>query len=214
VVERDLACCGICPLQAPHQRRSRSLAGGEHQETNPCSFVWFASLCYFSSIFDLLPLRCTRVCYLCMQGSLPCLWSSTMATHQVWFVLEVKRILKLFLQVHCATPVWPVPLVNVSEWPVWPVTTTSLTDGHWQHKLSGKKSLNRSSRLFNPPLGDIKVLSIDIRARCSDSSLTASSSLMLTTREVPFEPVALDVSNHSSWRSNVLIALKVLGPTS
>jgi hypothetical protein len=36
---------------------------------------------------------------------------------------------------------------------------------------------------------------------------------MSTTREVPFEPLALDVSNYSSWRSNVLIALKVLGPT-
>jgi hypothetical protein len=31
--------------------------------------------------------------------------------------------------------------------------------------------------------------------------------------EVPFEPLALDGSNYSSWRSNVLIALKVLGPT-
>jgi hypothetical protein len=36
---------------------------------------------------------------------------------------------------------------------------------------------------------------------------------MSTTCEVPFEPLALDGSNYSSWRSNVLIALKVLGPT-
>ena len=36
---------------------------------------------------------------------------------------------------------------------------------------------------------------------------------MSTTREVPFEPLALDGSNYSSWCSNVLIALKVLGPT-
>jgi hypothetical protein len=36
---------------------------------------------------------------------------------------------------------------------------------------------------------------------------------MSTTREVPFEPLALDGSNYSSWRSNVLIALKVLSPT-
>jgi hypothetical protein len=36
---------------------------------------------------------------------------------------------------------------------------------------------------------------------------------MLTTLEVPFEPLALDGSNYSSWHSNVLIALKVLGPT-
>jgi hypothetical protein len=36
---------------------------------------------------------------------------------------------------------------------------------------------------------------------------------MSITCEVPFEPLALDGSNYSSWRSNVLIALKVLGPT-
>jgi hypothetical protein len=36
---------------------------------------------------------------------------------------------------------------------------------------------------------------------------------MSMTREVLFEPLALDGSNYSSWRSNVLIALKILGPT-
>jgi hypothetical protein len=36
---------------------------------------------------------------------------------------------------------------------------------------------------------------------------------MSTTCEVLFEPLALDSSNYSSWRSSVLIALKVLGPT-
>jgi hypothetical protein len=36
---------------------------------------------------------------------------------------------------------------------------------------------------------------------------------MSKTCEVPFEPLALNGSNYSSWRSNVLIALKVLGPT-
>jgi hypothetical protein len=36
---------------------------------------------------------------------------------------------------------------------------------------------------------------------------------MSTTCEVLFQPLALDGSNYSSWRSNVLIALKVLGPT-
>jgi hypothetical protein len=35
---------------------------------------------------------------------------------------------------------------------------------------------------------------------------------MSTTCEVPFEPLALDGSNYCSWCSNVLIALKVLGP--
>jgi hypothetical protein len=36
---------------------------------------------------------------------------------------------------------------------------------------------------------------------------------MSTTCEVPFEPLALDGSNYSSWCSNILLALKVLGPT-
>jgi hypothetical protein len=36
---------------------------------------------------------------------------------------------------------------------------------------------------------------------------------MSTTCEVPFEPLAFDGSNYPSWHSNVLIALKVLGPT-
>jgi hypothetical protein len=36
---------------------------------------------------------------------------------------------------------------------------------------------------------------------------------MSTTYEVPFEPLAFDGSNYSSRHSNVLIALKVLGPT-
>jgi hypothetical protein len=36
---------------------------------------------------------------------------------------------------------------------------------------------------------------------------------MSTTCEVPFEPLALDDSNYPSWCSNVLIVLKVLGPT-
>jgi hypothetical protein len=36
---------------------------------------------------------------------------------------------------------------------------------------------------------------------------------MSTTCEVPFEPLALDGSIYSSWCSNVLIALKVSGPT-
>jgi hypothetical protein len=66
---------------------------------------------------------------------------------------------------------------------------------------------------IHPSLGGIKVLSIGIRAWCSDSSLTARSFSMSTTFEVPFEPLALDGSNYTSWHSNVLIALKVSGPT-
>jgi hypothetical protein len=33
VVEKDPTCCGNCPLQAPQQRRSRSLVGRELRET-------------------------------------------------------------------------------------------------------------------------------------------------------------------------------------
>jgi hypothetical protein len=43
VVERDPACCGNSPLQAPQRRRSRSLGGGELRETIPCISLWFAS---------------------------------------------------------------------------------------------------------------------------------------------------------------------------
>jgi hypothetical protein len=97
---------------------------------------------------------------------------------------------------------------------------TGLTDHHhrsdrWytvSSSVRGEKEFNLVVTPIHPPLGDIKVISIGIRAWCSDSSLTACSS-MSTTCEVPFEPLALDGSNYSSWRSNVLIALKVLGPT-
>jgi hypothetical protein len=76
-----------------------------------------------------------------------------------------------------------------------------------------EKEFNLVFSPIHPPLGNIKVLSIDIKAWCSDSSLITWSSSMSTTCEVPFEPPALDGSNYSSWRSNVLTALKVLGPT-
>jgi hypothetical protein len=50
VVERDPACCGNYPLQAPQRRHSHSLVGGELRETNLRFFVWFDSLSCFSSI--------------------------------------------------------------------------------------------------------------------------------------------------------------------
>jgi hypothetical protein len=50
VVERDLACCGNRPLQAPQWRRSHSSVGGELRETNPHFFGWFDSLSCFSSM--------------------------------------------------------------------------------------------------------------------------------------------------------------------
>jgi hypothetical protein len=130
VVERDLACCENCPLQAPQRRRSHSLVGGELRETNPCLFVWFDSLSWFSSILHLLPLLSTWVCYLCVQGSLPCLWSSTNATHQVQFVLEVKRCLKSLLQVFCATPVWPVRCTDLTGVTCEVQCLTGLTGHH------------------------------------------------------------------------------------
>jgi hypothetical protein len=62
-------------------------------------------------------------------------------------MLEVKRSLKLFLQVLWATRVWPVQdndLTGVNLWaelgPVLLVYPTSLTSGVWQFKFSGKKS--------------------------------------------------------------------------
>jgi hypothetical protein len=141
VIERDPACCGNCPLQAPQRRRSHSLVGGELRETNPYFIMWFDSLSCFSSIFDLLLLRSTWVCYLCVQGSLPCLWSSIKATHKVWFVLEVKRWLKL-LQVLYATPVWPVTCTGLAGATCEVQCLTSLT-GH--HHRSDRWSIVSSS---------------------------------------------------------------------
>jgi hypothetical protein len=167
VVERDPACCENCPLEAPQRRRSHSLVGGELRETNPCFFVWFDSLSCFSSILHLLPLRSTWVCYLCVQGSLSCLWSSTKATHQVRFVQEFKRCLKSLLQVFYATPVWPVRRTGLTGVTCEVQCLTGRTGHHhrsdrWSTVSSsiwGRKSLIWSSRLFTPPLGDIKVLS-------------------------------------------------------
>jgi hypothetical protein len=90
---------------------------------------------------------------------------------------------------------------------------TGLTGGALSAQVFGEKEFNLVVMPIHPPLSDIKVLSIGIRVWCSDSSLTTWSSLMSTTCEVPFEPLALDDSNYSSWCSNVLIALKVLGST-
>jgi hypothetical protein len=104
----------------------------------------------FSSVFDLLPLRSTWVCYLCVQGSLSYLWSSTKVTHQVWFVLEVKRSLKLFLQVLCGSPVWPVEGNILTGATCWAEPATGVTGDAWQFKFSGMKSFSRSSRIFTP----------------------------------------------------------------
>jgi hypothetical protein len=144
VVERHPTCCGNCPLQAPQRRRSHSLVGGELRETNTCFFVWFDSLSCFSSILHLLPLRSTWVCYLCVQGSLPSLWSSTKATHQVWFVLEVKRCLKLFLQVFCATPVWPVRRTGLTGVTCEVQCLTGLTVHH--HRSDRWSTVSSSAR--------------------------------------------------------------------
>jgi hypothetical protein len=150
-VERDPACCGNCPLQASQWRRSHSLVGGELLETNPCFFVWFASLSCFSSIIDLLPLRSTWVCYLCVQGLLPCLWSYTKATHQVWFVLEVKRCLKLFLQVLCATPAWPVKVTGLTGVTCEVPCLTGLTGRALSAQVFGEKEFNLVITPIQPP---------------------------------------------------------------
>jgi hypothetical protein len=65
---------------------------------------------------------------------------------------------------------------------------------------------------IHPPLGDIKILSIGIRAWCSDLSLTAWSLKMSTTCEVSFEPLRFDGSNYSSWSAHVLHVLHTWGP--
>jgi hypothetical protein len=172
VFERDPACCRNCPLQAPQRRRSRSLVGGELRETNPCFFVWFDSLSCFSSIIDLLLLRSTWVCYLCVQGSLPYLWSSTKATHQVWFVLKVKRCLKLFLQVLCATLAWPVRLTGLTGVSCEVQCLTGLTGGTLSAQVFGEKEFNLVVMPIHPPLGDIKVLSSLPAALCSIRTVT------------------------------------------
>jgi hypothetical protein len=169
--ESDPTCCGNSPLQAPQRRCSRSLVGGELRETNPCIFVWFASLSCFSSTFDLLPLRSTGVCYLCVQGSLHCLWSSTNATRNVWFVLEVKRSWKLSLQVLCATLVWPVIRTGLTGASCEGHWVTGLTSHHHRSdrwalttQVFGEEKLKSIISPINPPLGVIKVLSTDIKA--------------------------------------------------
>jgi hypothetical protein len=43
-VERDPTCCENSPLQAPQQRRRRSLVGGELRETNTCLSKYICGL--------------------------------------------------------------------------------------------------------------------------------------------------------------------------
>jgi hypothetical protein len=115
-------------FQAPQRRRSLSLVGCELRETNPCVSLWFASLSWFLAYlicfyFDLLG------CAICvLQGSLPYLWSSTKATHQVWFVPEVKRSLKLILQVLCGSLVWPMEDNGLIGATCWAAPVTGLTN--------------------------------------------------------------------------------------
>jgi hypothetical protein len=159
------------------------------------------------------------MCYLCVSGSLPCLWSSTKVTHQVWFVLEVKSSLKLFLQVLYATLVWTV-LGNGLTGASWEAeSVTGLTGQHhlsdrWtltvqvfgeeKFKLDrwtltvqvfGEESLSWSSRLFNPPPGNIKVLSRPL-LRSYPSPLAA-----LTTARA--SRASHDAAQHDQWSSSV-----------
>ena len=66
-------------------------------------------------------------------------------------------------------------------------------------------------RLFTPPLGDIKVLSIGIRARFT-SKLNRREETMSTSYEVPIEPLVSDGSNYAFWSINVQNHLRNLGP--
>jgi hypothetical protein len=100
VVERDPTCCGKVPLQTPQWRHSLSLVGGELLETNPCVPLWFVSLSCF-----LAYLICFRL------DLLRCAWVITLLViiyqvHSPSLVCE--RSMKLFLQVLCGAPVWPV----------------------------------------------------------------------------------------------------------
>jgi hypothetical protein len=122
----------------------------------------------FSSIFDLLPLRSTWVCYLCVQRSLPCLWSSTKATHQVWIVLEVKRSLKLFMHVLCGPrpTVYPVEGNGLTGATCWAEPGTGLTgqphrSDRWRLAVQvlGDVKFKSVESPIHPHLGDIKVLS-------------------------------------------------------
>jgi hypothetical protein len=120
----------------------------------------------FSSIFDLLSLRSTWLCYLCVQESLPCLWSSSKVTHQVWFILEVKMSLKMFLQVLCGTPVWPVQGNGLTGATCWAELGTDRTGQSHQSdrwRLAVQVFRDKKFKLVvmpvHPPLGDIKVLS-------------------------------------------------------
>jgi hypothetical protein len=103
VVERDLACCGNCPLQAPQRRHSRSLVGGELQETNPCFFVWFSSLSYFSSIFNFFRFDLLG-CATCVCAGLITLLVIIYKVYSPSLVhARSQEVLEVFLQVLCAT---------------------------------------------------------------------------------------------------------------
>jgi hypothetical protein len=159
VVERDPACYGNCPLQAPQRRRSHSLVGGELRETNPCFFVWFDSLSCFYSILHLLPLRSTWVCYLrvcrthypaCdhLQRSPP---SSVRARSQKVLEVVFCRCSVVHRSDRWGAPVWPVSPVKSSAWPVWPVTATGLTGGALSAEVLGEKEFNLVVTPIHPP---------------------------------------------------------------
>jgi hypothetical protein len=71
----------------------------------------------------------------------------------------------------------------------------------------------QDSPIHPPPLGDIKILSIGIRAWCSDSSLSTWSLKMSTTCEVSFEPLRFYGSNYSCWSAHVLHVLHSWDPS-
>jgi hypothetical protein len=68
-----------------------------------CLTSWFLAylLCFCSIYLCIFVFECRDH-----------LWSSTEATQELWFVLEVKRSLSCVLQVHCVEAVKPPPLCS------------------------------------------------------------------------------------------------------
>jgi hypothetical protein len=155
--------------------------------------MWFGSLSCYSSILNLLRFQSTWVCYLCVQGSLPCLWSSTKVTQSLVRARNQEVLEVVYAGALCYTDLigeahrsdrWHLgsPVLDRSDRsspPVWPVE-------HCQLKCSGRKSLIWSSRLFTPFLGDIKVLSTPVwpmehcQLKCSGRKSLIWSSRLFT----------------------------------
>jgi hypothetical protein len=173
VVERDPACCGNSALQAPQWIHSRSLVGGELRETNPCISLWFASLscflayliCFTSIYFGVLPV-CVGVIY---QGYTPNLVRAKSQEE-----LEV-----VFAGALCYTGLTSARQRS-DRCLLWSTVSdrsnrSPRSSDRWTlaAQVFGDEKLNSVITPIHLPSRWLKVLSIGIRAWCSDSSLTA-----------------------------------------